>query len=130
MLRRRRSQIGSTQHQLGPAVDGFDLTDFRRLWVQCSGFHAQEPQNLLAELFDADEGDNKSKMNGRMASLFLHPDGLRGAMMATADAHGEYGTSVRVVSLKSNFLTPTSRCLPPTSGGVRPGTQRGAGLLH
>ena len=67
MLRKKRQS--GTEQRLGPGADGFDMSDFRRLWTQCSGFHAQEPQEMLADIFDSKKGF--AELSGREQSQVI-----------------------------------------------------------
>ena len=98
-LRKRRHQAHAARAI--PSGD-VDLGDFRRLWAQCSGFHAREPQRILTQIFSAANHAGVSGAEVKRSikhdiEVFLHPDGIRGAMMAQADAHGEYAVACGLV---------------------------------
>ena len=91
-LRKQRRQPQAAR----PTPSGdVDMGDFRRLWAQCSGFHAREPQRILSQIFSA-ANDAPNKI-GFPVEMLLHPDGIRGAMLAAADAHGEYAVACGLV---------------------------------
>ena len=96
-LRKRRHQAHAARAI--PSGD-VDLGDFRRLWAQCSGFHAREPQRILSQIFSS---ANDAPLHGKTnkmefpVEMLLHPDGIRGAMLGAADAHGEYAVACGLV---------------------------------
>ena len=96
-LRKQRRQPQAAR----PTPSGdVDMGDFRRLWAQCSGFHAREPQRILSQIFSS---ANDAPLHGKPnkiefpVEMLLQPDGIRGAMLGAADAHGEYAVACGLV---------------------------------
>ena len=77
-----------------PAVGDDLVANFRRVFIQCSGFQAKEVQEILTANLDHDLRFNDGKKYLEElkinAEILLRPDGLRGAMQAAGDAYSEY----------------------------------------